>query len=71
MCTVLEVTALYFENSNPTQFNQFLSYSLPADAFSLFIHFVSFIEIKNALLLLLSDENITIPLPQLMLFLRK
>lgn len=71
MCTVLEVTALYFENSNPTQFNQFLSYSLPADASSLFIHFVSFIEIKNALLLLLSDENITIPLPQLMLFLRK
>lgn len=74
MCTVLEVTALYFENSNPTQsgsFNQLLPYSLSADVSSLFIHFVLFIEIKNALLLLLSDENTTIPLPQLMLFLRK
>lgn len=76
MCTVLQVADLYFENNKHTQcssFNPFLSYSLFADVSSLFIKFVSFIEIKRCFICYCSFLMQT-PLlspSQLMLFLRK
>lgn len=76
MCTVLEIADLYFENNNHTQcswFNPFLSYSVLANVFSLFIHFVSFI--KRCFIcycsFLMQTPPLPPPPPQLMLFLRK